>query len=90
MPVIEDHRLVGTISEADLVRHLSEDQVGTSSRVSAPPTEALCRQQWVWGPADRLLTCYARRPAGGPPEPSIGGDRDGACDPTQGTRGSPR
>jgi CBS domain-containing protein len=27
MPVIEDHRLVGMISEADLGRHLSEDQV---------------------------------------------------------------
>ncbi|MEU2831908.1 CBS domain-containing protein [Streptomyces lavendulae] len=28
LPVIEDHRLVGMISEADLARHLSEDQVG--------------------------------------------------------------
>ncbi len=27
MPVIEDHRLVGMISEADLGRHLSEGQV---------------------------------------------------------------
>ncbi|MGW7456280.1 CBS domain-containing protein [Streptomyces sp. NPDC054797] len=28
LPVIEEHRLVGMISEADLARHLSEDQVG--------------------------------------------------------------
>ncbi|MFB7467708.1 CBS domain-containing protein [Streptomyces sp. NPDC056224] len=28
LPVIEDHRLVGMISEADLARHLSEEQVG--------------------------------------------------------------
>ena len=27
LPVIEDHRLVGMISEADLARHLSEDQL---------------------------------------------------------------
>jgi CBS domain-containing protein len=27
LPVIEDHRLVGVISEADLARHLSEDQL---------------------------------------------------------------
>ena len=29
MPVIDDHRLVGMISEADLPRHLSEDQLAT-------------------------------------------------------------
>ncbi|MFJ1569314.1 CBS domain-containing protein [Streptomyces erythrochromogenes] len=28
LPVIEDHRLVGMIGEADLARHLPEDQVG--------------------------------------------------------------
>ncbi|MFJ1569274.1 CBS domain-containing protein [Streptomyces erythrochromogenes] len=28
LPVIEDHRLVGMISEADLARHLSEEEVG--------------------------------------------------------------
>ncbi|MFF7444080.1 CBS domain-containing protein [Streptomyces sp. NPDC008122] len=28
VPVIEDHRLVGMISEADLARHLPEEQVG--------------------------------------------------------------
>lgn len=28
VPVIENHRLVGMISEADLARHLSEEQVG--------------------------------------------------------------
>jgi CBS domain-containing protein len=28
IPVIEDHRLVGMISESDLARHLSEDKVG--------------------------------------------------------------
>jgi CBS domain-containing protein len=28
VPVIEDHRLVGMISEADLARSLPEDQVG--------------------------------------------------------------
>jgi CBS domain-containing protein len=28
MPVIEDHRLIGMISEADLGRHLSEEQLG--------------------------------------------------------------
>lgn len=28
MPVIENHRLVGMISEADLGRHLSEEQLG--------------------------------------------------------------
>jgi CBS domain-containing protein len=28
LPVIDDHRLVGIISEADLSRHLSEDAVG--------------------------------------------------------------
>ncbi|MFF7795667.1 CBS domain-containing protein [Streptomyces sp. NPDC007991] len=28
LPVIDDHRLVGMISEGDLARHLSEDQVG--------------------------------------------------------------
>ncbi|MEU8495563.1 CBS domain-containing protein [Streptomyces lavendulae] len=28
LPVIEEHRLVGMISEADLARHLSDDQVG--------------------------------------------------------------
>jgi CBS domain-containing protein len=28
LPVIDDHRLVGMISEADLARHLSEKQVG--------------------------------------------------------------
>ncbi|MEU3047297.1 CBS domain-containing protein [Streptomyces sp. NPDC006984] len=28
LPVIEEHRLVGMISEADLARHLPEDQVG--------------------------------------------------------------
>ncbi|MFF4393877.1 CBS domain-containing protein [Streptomyces sp. NPDC001552] len=28
VPVIADHRLVGMISEADLARHLSEEQVG--------------------------------------------------------------
>jgi len=29
MPVIDDHRLVGVISEADLARHLSDDQLAT-------------------------------------------------------------
>jgi CBS domain-containing protein len=29
MPVIDDHRLVGMISEADLARHLSDDQLAT-------------------------------------------------------------
>ncbi|WP_406164681.1 CBS domain-containing protein [Streptomyces sp. NBC_00996] len=28
LPVIDNHRLVGVISEADLARHLPEDQVG--------------------------------------------------------------
>jgi CBS domain-containing protein len=28
MPVIQDHRLVGMISESDLARHLSEEKVG--------------------------------------------------------------
>ncbi|GGR92047.1 hypoxic response protein 1 [Streptomyces humidus] len=28
LPVVDDHRLVGMISEADLARHLSEEQVG--------------------------------------------------------------
>ncbi|MFD0268250.1 CBS domain-containing protein [Streptomyces sp. NPDC127106] len=28
VPVIADHRLVGVISEADLARHLSDEQVG--------------------------------------------------------------
>lgn len=28
LPVIDNHRLVGVISEADLARHLSEDAVG--------------------------------------------------------------
>ncbi|MER7468613.1 CBS domain-containing protein [Streptomyces sp. NPDC097981] len=28
LPVIDDHRLVGMISEADLARHLSEEEVG--------------------------------------------------------------
>ncbi|MFF2502951.1 CBS domain-containing protein [Streptomyces sp. NPDC058067] len=28
VPVIDDHRLVGMISEADLARHMSEEQVG--------------------------------------------------------------
>ncbi|MFF3608895.1 CBS domain-containing protein [Streptomyces sp. NPDC002463] len=28
VPVIDDHRLVGMISEADLARHLPEEQVG--------------------------------------------------------------
>jgi len=28
LPVIEDHRLVGLITEADLARHLPEDEVG--------------------------------------------------------------
>ncbi|TLS41204.1 CBS domain-containing protein [Streptomyces montanus] len=28
LPVIDNHRLVGLISEADLARHLPEDQVG--------------------------------------------------------------
>jgi CBS domain-containing protein len=28
IPVIEDHRLVGMISESDLARHLSEEKVG--------------------------------------------------------------
>jgi CBS domain-containing protein len=28
LPVIENHRLVGMISEADLARHLPEEQVG--------------------------------------------------------------
>ena len=28
LPVIDNHRLVGMISEADLARHLPEDQVG--------------------------------------------------------------
>jgi CBS domain-containing protein len=28
LPVIDDHRLVGMISEADLARHLPEDRVG--------------------------------------------------------------
>ena len=29
MPVIEDHRLIGMISEADLARHLDEDRLGS-------------------------------------------------------------
>lgn len=37
MPVIEEHRLVGVISEADLARHLSEEQVGHF-------VEAICAQ----------------------------------------------
>ncbi|MGW7486472.1 CBS domain-containing protein [Streptomyces sp. NPDC054786] len=28
LPVIDDHRLVGMISEADLARHLPEEKVG--------------------------------------------------------------
>ncbi|MFF4656367.1 CBS domain-containing protein [Streptomyces sp. NPDC001381] len=28
LPVVDDHRLVGMISEADLARHLPEEQVG--------------------------------------------------------------
>ncbi|MFF3734503.1 CBS domain-containing protein [Streptomyces sp. NPDC002476] len=28
LPVIENHRLVGMISEADLARHLPDEQVG--------------------------------------------------------------
>lgn len=28
LPVTDNHRLVGMISEADLARHLPEDQVG--------------------------------------------------------------
>jgi CBS domain-containing protein len=28
VPVVEDHRLIGMISEADLARSLSEDQIG--------------------------------------------------------------
>ncbi len=37
LPVIENHRLVGVISEADLARHLSEAQVGHF-------VEAVCAQ----------------------------------------------
>lgn len=29
MPVIEDHRLIGMISESDLARHLGDDQLST-------------------------------------------------------------
>jgi CBS domain-containing protein len=29
MPVIDEHRLVGMISEADLARHLADDQLAT-------------------------------------------------------------
>jgi CBS domain-containing protein len=29
MPVIDEHRLVGMISEADLARHLTDDQLAT-------------------------------------------------------------
>ena len=37
LPVIDKHRLVGVISEADLARHLSEEQVGHV-------VEAICAQ----------------------------------------------
>lgn len=37
LPVIDKHRLVGVISEADLARHLSEEQVGHF-------VEAICAQ----------------------------------------------
>jgi CBS domain-containing protein len=29
LPVIENHRLVGMVSEADLARHLPEDQLAS-------------------------------------------------------------
>ncbi|MGH3683195.1 MAG: CBS domain-containing protein [Natronosporangium sp.] len=40
LPVIEDHRLVGMISEADVATHLSEAEVSEFARAvySAPPT----------------------------------------------------
>lgn len=40
LPVIEDHRLVGMISEADVATHLSESEVSEFARAiySAPPT----------------------------------------------------
>lgn len=39
LPVIEDHRLVGMISEADVATHLSEPEVAEFARAvySAPP-----------------------------------------------------
>jgi CBS domain-containing protein len=39
LPVIDDHRLVGMISEADVARHLPEDQVTEFARAvyTAPP-----------------------------------------------------
>ncbi|CAL9595283.1 CBS domain-containing protein [Streptomyces sp. Tu 3180] len=40
LPVIEDKRLVGMISEADLARHLSQDQIATwAGSVYARTTE---------------------------------------------------
>jgi CBS domain-containing protein len=40
LPVIDNHRLVGMISEADVARHCSEHEVATfaSAIYSAPPT----------------------------------------------------
>lgn len=40
LPVIDDHRLVGMISEADVARHLPEKDVSEFARAvySAPPT----------------------------------------------------
>jgi CBS domain-containing protein len=40
LPVIENHRLVGMISEADVVNHLGEHKVGefTSEIYAAPPS----------------------------------------------------
>jgi CBS domain-containing protein len=40
LPVIEDHRLVGMISEADLARNCSQQEVAqfASGIYSAPPT----------------------------------------------------
>ena len=40
LPVIEDHRLIGMISEADVATHLSEPEVTEFARAvySAPPT----------------------------------------------------
>ncbi|MEU6329737.1 CBS domain-containing protein [Streptomyces sp. NPDC047049] len=38
LPVIDDHRLVGMISEADLARHLPEDKVGEFVETVCAPT----------------------------------------------------
>jgi hypothetical protein len=35
--VIEDHRLVGIVSEADIARDLPEHEIAQSLRRSAPP-----------------------------------------------------